>query len=238
MSVKNPFPFDHWPQQSPIKLFTADALFVDFPADHLRIDYSGAPYQGAFEGESGHKNFVLDANLSSGQSPPILTLGRVKARLVKIHLHTPSEHDLEGKDHDGEVHLIHQIENPTTGSELIVLGVFFAKSTAKKSAKAGAELTEFFETWTAGVKAAKRLGKSSGGPVAIDPNLLLPGLDKWFQYEGSLTSEPYNEFVTWVVFPTPLGITSDGLKKLKAEAHQPERPTQDINRRYVLRNFR
>lgn len=226
MSTKNLFPFDHWSQQSPIKLVKAEALFVDFPAGHLRIDYSGAPYRGSFEGASGHRNFVL--NVPGGQPPPLLTLGRVKARLVKIHLHTPSEHDLEGSNQDGEIHLIHKIENPTSGSELIVLGVFFAE----KGGEPTPAVSEFFEMWTAGLKA-----EGDDTSVSIDPNLLLPDRDRWFQYEGSLTSAPYDEVVTWVVFPSPLGITSEGLDKLRREAHQPERSTQDINRRYVLRNF-
>lgn len=226
MSSKNPYPVSHWSQQSPIKLFKSDSLFLDFPKSYLSVDYQDVLFVGKFDGEHGHKNFVL-TKPHSGKNPPLIKFGGQTAELVKIHLHMPSEHDLEGANQDGEIHLIHKIESPTGGSELIVSAFF------KKSAK-GIK-GDFFQLWTSELKAAK---KAKGGHVVIDPRNLLPPLDKWYRYEGSLTSEPYNEIVTWVVFPTPLAISSEDLNKLKKEAEQPERPTQDINRRYVLRNFK
>lgn len=228
MSNKLPFFFSQWLQQSPIKLFKSESHYVEFPSDYLSLDYQDAPFVGNFIEENGHNNFVL-TKPHSGKNPPLIKFGGQKAELVKIHLHTPSEHDLEGANQDGEIHLIHKIESPTGGSELIVFGVFFKKSA--KGIKG-----DFFQLWTSELKAAK---KAKGGKeVEIDPRNLLPPLDKWYRYEGSLTSEPYNEIVTWVVFPTPLSISSEDLNKLKKEAEQPERTTQDINRRYVLRNFK
>lgn len=227
---KNPFPMDHWAQQSPIKLFKAESTYVEFPQSFLSIDYSGAPFDGEFCGEPGHRNFVL-SKLRPGQRPPLVTLGSVQAELVKIHVHTPSEHELEGDPSDGEIHLIHEIKNPTAGSELVVFGVLFDEK------KVGVK-SDFFKMWATQLKAAKRTARSDAATVSIDPRQLLPTTTKWYHYEGSLTSEPYNEFVSWLVFPDTLGITSDDLKKLKREAHQPERETQGVNRRFVLRNFR
>lgn len=236
MSTKNPFPFDCWPQQSPIDLFHADALHVAFPSDYLGIDYSTAPYTGQFKEDNHHWNFVLDP-IPDGTPPPLLTLGGVTAELKKIHLHTPSEHDLEGEDQDGEIHLIHQINDPQAGSVYVVLGVFFSTDGPKRGAKADADLSAFYSAWATEAQGRKRAG-GGGGAVTIDPRRLLPKTDKWFRYEGSLTTEPYSEIVSWVVFRTPLGITSDDLKKLRAGAHQPERDTQPLNRRFVLRNFK
>ncbi len=56
-------------------------------------------------------------------------------------------------------------------------------------------------------------------------------------YEGSLTSEPYSEIVSWLVFVDPLGVDLADFRKLKKNAHQPERPVQPINRRFVIRSF-
>jgi len=229
MSAKNPFPVSHWPQQSPIKIFKKDSLYVKFPKSYLSIDYKDAPFAGCFVGERGHINFEL-TKPHPGPKPPMIVLGGVKAELVKIHLHTPSEHDIEGKNHDGEIHLIHKIVDPIQGSELIVLGIFFSKDTKAKQ-------TEFFSTWTTELKASKKGGSKDSHSIMIDPNKLLPLVDKWYRYEGSLTSEPYGEVVSWIVFDGLLGISSSDLTQLKKEAHQPERPTQDINRRFVIRNF-
>jgi carbonic anhydrase len=227
----NPFPMDHWAQQSPIDLRKNDTLFADFGTDFLMIDYSGAPYAGRFEGKPGHKNFVL-FKPGEKQSPPILTLGPVTAELIKIHVHTPAEHKLDGKQGDGEIHLIHEIKKPTGGSTLIVLGVFFnARNT--RCVK-----SDFFQVWSAPLMpAAKQADSDTENTVMIDPNCLLPNTGKWFRYEGSLTSPEFAERVSWVVFPDTLGIRSRDLAELRKEAHQPERDTQPINRRFVLRNF-
>lgn len=228
MAAKNPFPVSHWPQQSPINLFKAQALYVEFPKDHLVIDYREAPFKGTFVGHAGHRNFELTKPHPS-KHPPVIVLGGVKAELVKIHLHIPSEHDLEGNNQDGEIHLIHKIDSPKDGSELIVLGIFFKKSSKSSSAK-------LFQTWSRELKAGKASGTSK--EIELDPRNILPPLDRWFRYEGSLTSEPYGEIVSWIVFPSPLGIASEDLYKLKKEAHQPEREAQDLNRRFILRNFK
>ena len=56
---QNPYPMDHWAQQSPIQLVRDESLFVEYPKGFLSIDYSGAPFAGTFQCEPGHKNFVL-----------------------------------------------------------------------------------------------------------------------------------------------------------------------------------
>jgi carbonic anhydrase len=209
---------DKLEQQSPIKLIKAEAIYSPFSKRFFDYDYSAAPFKGTFEGKPGHRNFVLQR---SGKKRPTIKLGDLKAELVKIHLHMPSEHDIEGQNRDGEIHLIHEIAKPTSASSLIVLGVFFSKSK-------GAKRYDFWEAWSA----------TSAQEVEIDPNKLLPKTKRWYRYEGSLTSDPYTENVSWLVFDKPLSIASEDLKKLQLEAEQPERPTQPINRRFVLRNFK
>src|SRR5262249_11186520 len=137
MSAKKPIPMmDHWAQQSPIKLLKAGSIVVDVPKAFLKIDYSDAPYAGRFVGEQGHTNFAL-TKPHPGRTPATVTLGVVKAELIEIHLHTPSEHTLEGNNLDGEIHLVHRIER---SSDLIVLGVFFKE--AGKPLK-----SDFFQVW-------------------------------------------------------------------------------------------
>lgn len=226
--LDNPVPLDHWPQQSPIRLFKDQAIFVS-PGDALTIDYSGGPFSGKFEGEEGHRNFVLDPP-SPRQTPPIVTLGAVRGQLIKIHLHSPSEHDLEGKNHDVEIHLIHRIERPTSGSELLVLGVLFGKRARTPS-------SAFFADWAAHGAARDGLKRATRRAIRLDPRQLLPKQHTWFRYEGSLTSPPYNETVSWLVFNQPLAVSSTDLKLLERDAHQPERAPQPVSRRFVLRNF-
>jgi carbonic anhydrase len=225
---KNPFPWNHWPQQSPINLQKDKSLHVRFPKSILKFDYRGAPFTGKFVCKKGHENFVL-TKPHPGKNPPTLKLGDVTAELVKIHLHTKSEHDLEGADLDGEIHLIHKINKPTDGSEFIVVGIFFDQSI-------DAAETELFSLWasTVGRRKSTKLKSES---IDIDPRDILPDLSKWYRYEGSLTSEPYSEVVSWLVFVDAIGVDAADFKKLKKKAHRPEREIQPLNRRIVIRNF-
>ncbi len=225
---RNPFPWHHWPQQSPINLVKGESLQVKFPKSFLKCDYRDSPFTGQFEGEEGHNNFVL-SKPHCGKNPPIVTFGSMQAELVKIHLRTPSEHDCEGKDLDGEIHLIHKIVNPTAGSELLVIGVFFDRGASIVN-------TDFFSSWSAHLGKGQS-AKTIDEEIVIDPRKLLPKSVDWYHYQGSLTSEPYSENVSWLVLVEPIGIGSADLKKLKANAHQPERSVQPINRRFVIRNF-
>jgi len=232
MSVPtNHAPTHFWKQQSPINLQKSDSLFVRFPKSFLKFDYKDAPFAGQFEGAKEHGNFVLDKP-HPGKNLPMLTMGDVTAELVKIHLHTPSEHDLEGNDLGGEIHLIHRLASPVNGSELVVVGVFF-------NIVKTAEKLEFFSMWAEQV-GAKRKHPSDSKRLKIDPRSLVPknpNNEQWYRYEGSLTSDPYSEIVSWLVFIDPIGVDSAGFDKLKDNAHQPERPAQQINRRFVIRNF-
>jgi carbonic anhydrase len=136
-------------------------------------------------------------------------MGDVTAELIKIHLHTPSEHDLEGEDLGGEIHLIHRLSSPVNGSELLVVGVFFnADKTAAKS--------DLFSMWAAQVDPKSKVTTDSKG-LKIDPRNLVPknpNNEKWYRYEGSLTSEPYSEIVSSLVFVDPIGIESGSTQNI------------------------
>jgi len=154
----------------------------------------------------------------------------VTAKLVKIHVHTRSEHHVDGEELDGEIHLVHRIVEPTagsTGSTLIVLGVFFAADTDPRTCVPH----ELCEAW------AGSRGADAGAEVKITPGLLLPDQSRWYRYEGSLTTPAYDEIVSWLVFATPLGIASDDLERLRSGAAQRDHKLQALGRRFVLRNF-
>lgn len=220
---KNPVPTHHWPQQSPIELLAERSYHVR-TTDRFESDYREAPYAGLFRGEPGHRNFEL-TDPYPGEHPPMARLGNIDARLIKIHLHTPPEHDLERDDTGGEIHLIHRIVAPTSGSTLLVVGVFFREHADAPPMGA------FVDSW-------KRGCASEVEAASIDPRTLLPrDTTKWYRYEGSLTSKPYDEIVSWLIFTEPLRITSEDLRALEREAAQPERAVQPLDRRFVLRNF-
>lgn len=224
-------PSHFWKQQSPINFVKDHSVHVKLPKTFLKFDYEDAPFVGRFEGGDGHGNFILDKP-HTGDNLPMLTVGNVTAELIKIHLHTPSEHDIEGNSLGGEIHLIHRLATPLNGSELVVVGVFFNEDKA-------AVKREFFTTWASQLDPKSKVPSDLKG-VKLDPRVLVPknpNSEKWYRYEGSLTSKPYSEIVSWLVFVDPIGVLPTEFKILNEHAHQPERTVQPTNRRYVLRNF-
>jgi carbonic anhydrase len=219
-------------QQSPLNLVKAESYQVKLPRGFFKIDYKDAPYLGWFEGDEGEANFRL---ANTVKRRPTLQIGSVVAELVKIHLHTPSEHDFEDRNRDGEVHLIHQIRNAnnvSNESTLVVVGVSFL---ANKQAPEN----RFIQEWASCMRSSVSKAKDRH-EFLIDPRRLLPKTKKWYRYEGSLTTgtgDLYPEIVSWIVMADPIDVCNDDLKLLKKYAHQRERPVQSINRRFILRNF-
>ena len=77
--------------------------------------------------------------------------------------------------------------------------------------------------------------------TSINPLEFLPDRgdwDCWFRYEGSLTSEPFSEDVTWYVFDRETGILKSEVDHLAGTAEQEARPVHALDRRYVLRSFK
>lgn len=208
----------HWPQQSPIALTKASSLHVPTLSGRVQLDaLFEARVTGSFVGDAGHANFEL-----KGTGPKI-TLDGQQAQLVKIHLHRPSEHDLEHKNHDGEIHLVHRVlqPDPLQRSEYMVVGVVF------KEVARGTEPSQFFELWSE---------QPSSKACSLQLNALFAKPKKWYRYEGSLTTAPYAESVSWLVLAEPIQVPAALLRQL-APAEQRERVPQDLDRRFVLRNF-
>ncbi len=223
----------YWPQQSPIDLSKSTSHYVRFDSSFLKIKYSGK-CTGSFE--KALQNFVLS---DFEENPQLLSFNGQEYVLRKIHLHTPSEHDLDGKNFSGDIHFVHEIypivEAKTEDKVLLVLGVFFDFCDESEEHKDN-ELTTFAASFSKALKLFKE-GKRSE-EMTIDQIKLLPSDTDWFWYEGSLTSPPYSENVTWVVLNSPLRNTkSEDFEYIFKEAHQEERKPQDLNRRFVLRNF-
>lgn len=223
-TVQLPAPI--WNQQSPIILSRKHSYYSPFPKNTLRFDYKDAPFPGRFVVENGHANFVLDKP-HAGDNLPRVMFGDITAELVKIHLHLPSEHDIEGVDQQGEIHLVHRICSQVTGSEVFAVGIFFNRSNEGAACP-------LLQAWC-----EKADEPQPSEIVRLDPRLLIPKFQHWYRYEGSLTSDPYPENASWVVLVEPLLVkcSDEQIAKLVERANQPERDIQLLNRRIVLRNF-
>ena len=119
--------------------------------------------------------------------------------VLQFHVHAPSEHTVDGKNYDMELHMVHQSYDQ---QELAVLGVFF-------DVEAGGNQDNAFIT------ALKLNSTSSNWTVPQVPLMnLISQLDfsRLYHYQGSLTTPPCTEIVTWLVVHDPQPISTKQLE--------------------------
>jgi carbonic anhydrase len=136
-----------------------------------------------------------------------MTLDGVVYKLVKGHMHRPSEHVIGDRRFNMEIHLIHESKDKL----LSVVGIF-VKAVKTKS------------------KVFEQLLRE-GGTDKFNPNSLLPKDLTYARYAGSLTTPPFSEIVTWSVLLDPIGAAQNQLDLVPEHA----RDLWPQNRRYVLR---
>ncbi|QHC61051.1 carbonic anhydrase family protein [Rathayibacter sp. VKM Ac-2760] len=139
--------------------------------------------------------------------------------LAQMHVHTPSEHTIDGVAADAEFHFVHQSES----GERLVLGVLAVEGAA----------SDAYDAFTQ--NAADTAGTDAGPEIDIDVASMLPATLVHFSYEGSLTTPPCTEGVQWIVLRTPIELSAEQLDEVD-EAHPGNtRPSQPVGDRLITR---
>lgn len=141
--------------------------------------------------------------------------------LKQFHVHTPSEHEINGKLAAMELHLV----NKSADGRLAVVGVLFEVGAENK------QLAEFFSTLPAqptDEHSVVALGKQ------INPAKLIPSNADIVRYSGSLTTPPCSEGVLWNVADKAATVSQAQLDSLKAIIADNHRPVQALNGRSVF----
>ncbi|KAJ0059745.1 hypothetical protein NL108_011252, partial [Boleophthalmus pectinirostris] len=132
-------------------------------------------------------------------------------RLKQFHFHwgasddRGSEHTVAGTKFPAELHLVHwNTKYPNFGDAaskpdgLAVVGVFLKPGDANPNLQ---KVLDCFD-------AIKAKGKQTTFP-GFDPSTLLPGSLDYWTYDGSLTTPPLLESVTWIVCKEPISVSSE-----------------------------
>jgi carbonic anhydrase len=144
-------------------------------------------------------------------------MGGVDYALVQLHFHHLSEHTLDGAHMPMEAHFVHR----SASGDLLVLGVLIQPGAANPVAG---------EIWP---MIPEEEGETAGaGPV--DLSALLPDDRHAYRYQGSLTTPPCSETVTWNVFAAPVTLSPAQIDAFAALYENNARPVQPLNRRYIL----
>jgi carbonic anhydrase len=165
---------------------------------------------------NGHTIEVPNASAAS------MTVGDEKWDLAQFHFHAPSEHKVDGKGFDAELHLVHK----NAKGELAVVGVLVKKGHENAVLKAVIDNAP-------GEAAAEP--KAVAG-ATVDLKALVPARTSYFTYAGSLTTPPCTEGVTWFLAQTPIELSEAQIAKLHALMHgDNNRPVQPLGTRPVHR---
>ncbi|HWO12412.1 MAG TPA: carbonic anhydrase family protein, partial [Polyangiaceae bacterium] len=139
--------------------------------------------------------------------------------LVQFHFHTPSEHLLDGVTYPMEMHLVHaEHDHP---EHLLVVGVLF------KEGRGHALLDRL----VADVPA--HAGEHADKDTQLNASSILARGDGYYHYDGSLTTPPYSETVTWLVLDQPHEASAEQIEAMNKIEGNNARHIQDQRARLV-----
>lgn len=160
---------------------------------------------------NGH---TIQVNYDKGSS---IKVNGVEYQLVQFHLHDPSEHTVNGKPFDVELHLVHKNDK----GELAVVGVLIEK---------GKENAAYKKIWA---NLPKKANEKKEVATEINASDLLPKNRVYYTYPGSLTTPPCTESVTWLVLKSPTQLSAKQINTFRALYKGNNRPVQPVNDRQI-----
>jgi carbonic anhydrase len=191
--------------QSPIDIDKTEK--ADLPP--IQFQYAASPLRIV---DNGHS---IQVNYGPGSSIRIAERTFV---LKQFHFHHPSEEKVHGRRHEMSLHLVHA----DAAGRLAVVAVLLDP---------GPENSLVRRLWD-------NLPKQEGaeqrhGDVRINAADLLPSDRGYYTFEGSLTTPPCTEHVTWLVLKQPLTVSAAEIAQFSKRYPDDARPTQPLYDRVV-----
>ncbi len=195
-------------QQSPIDIPGKQAKPESLPS--LRFEYQKERISAVNNGHSIQHN---------EQPGSFLHVGDQVFSLEQFHVHIPSEHTIDGKHSDAEIHFVHK----SASGKVLVVGVMVEAGSGNP----------------VNTPLAKIIPEHAGESVAVDyvtrdPMELIPNDHSYWRYMGSFTTPPCTEGIHWIVMKTPISTTNEVIEKFRKIIGGNNRPVQNLNDRHVL----
>jgi carbonic anhydrase len=202
--------------QSPIDLTDAvvqsvEPVDIDVPSQTEVTVLNQREVFGALD--NGH---TIQINAPTGE---ILAVGDQSYALVQFHFHAPSEHTVNGEHFPMEMHFVHQSED----GKLAVVGVLIEE---------GAENVGIEPIW-------EQLSEEHGTQTKLQlpegmADKLFPTAKGIYYYDGSLTTPPCSEGVSWFVMKSPTQFAKEQIDAFTAVYDHNNRPVQPLNERQLF----
>ena len=197
--------------QSPINIITSQTV----PGKH-QVELHYLP-SGQHIGNLGH---TVEVFYDQGSS---IDFDGENYLLQQIHFHTPSEHLLDGITYPMEMHMVHTLANDP--EKYLVIGVLFREGEADQN------LSTILEA------VPEQPGRTRDLPeFNIDATKLLEFSEHYYHYEGSLTTAPYSETVSWLVMKEIHQASPEQLQTLNILEGNNARHIQSLHARQIDSN--
>nr|ANJ59781.1 alpha carbonic anhydrase 5 [Exaiptasia diaphana] len=242
----NHYPAASGKRQSPIDINTADAKY-DSSLKPLSMKYSP---DDDFQVVNNGRSVTISKKKMTGHQ---LSGGPLehRYRFEQFHFHwgktseAGSEHLTDSKAFPAELHLVHWNtelfksfgDAATKNKGLAVLGFFV---------QIGEDINPGLKTITDFLPQVENIGEKKDFKGSFNLESLLAGNTKdYWTYDGSLTTPPCAESVTWFVFKTPIQATEEQMKQFRNLKESDTerlcdnyRPVLPLNGRVVKSSFK
>lgn len=204
--------------QSPIDMSNERVTIVREARD-IRRKYFPSP---AIIKNRGHDISIQWPDLKAGR----IRINGTRYLLQQGHWHSPSEHTINGRRFDLELHMVHVTSDPQAKYKIAVITVLYKIGLPdpflSKLIGNITTMNDQLEEKTMGV---------------IDPNEIKARGREYYRYIGSLTVPPCSEGVIWTIYKRLSTVSRDQVKALRLAVHdyaeENARPVQALNDRTI-----
>jgi carbonic anhydrase len=207
------------PRQSPIDLRASQITFVR-RLPRLRFGYPRRVDVTLVNTGSPGEFATVRADVPAGAAH--ILLGGVRWELEQFHWHTPSEHEIDGRDTPLETHFVHT----RADDAILVIAVFIERGRANDA------IEPMF-----GDLPEQPNDTRNVSDVAL--RALLPDKRASFRYTGSLTTPPFTEPVRFVVLADSISVSRRQIRAFRELFEEGNsREVQPLNGRKVRSDAR
>ncbi|KAL8259639.1 hypothetical protein R6Q59_027592 [Mikania micrantha] len=153
-----------------------------------------------------------------------ILINNTEYALKQAHWHSPSEHTINGRRYDMELHMVHL----SLDNKIAVIAVLYNIGTPN----------HFLSKLAVNISSMIDQKGMHGHSGIIDPREIKMSSRRYYRYIGSLTVPPCTEKVVWTISKKTRTVSKDQLKLLREAVHDyaenNARPIQPDNQREIL----
>tara|TARA_B110000503_G_C7029198_1_gene363233 strand:- start:348 stop:908 length:561 start_codon:yes stop_codon:yes gene_type:complete len=119
---------------------------------------------------------------------------------VQFHFHAGSEHTVDGKRHDLEMHTVHYPKEAENGFVAAAMGIMF--SVSDHNANLSTDQESVIDAFFAGLKWDDETGSAVSDEITYGDLMEMVDNNNRWMYKGSVTTPPCDTYVNWNVLST------------------------------------